>query len=156
MSGDGSEAGMAAVLRLWVILNRAVSSIEEVLEEQVTRHDLSFTEFAVLEVLLHKGALPIGEVGNEVLLTSGSMTYVIDKLEERELLHRRPCPEDRRVLYVELTDRGEALIEDAFEEHAELLNRLMDVLTTDEIRQVSERMKRLGKHAEGVSAESLV
>jgi MarR family 2-MHQ and catechol resistance regulon transcriptional repressor len=153
MSGNDSNAETGAALRLWVILNRAVSSIEAVLEEQVARHDLSYTEFAVLEVLLHKGALPIGEVGDQVLLTSGSMTYVIDKLEDRELLHRRPCPEDRRVLYVELTEQGRLLIEEVFEEHAALLKRLTEVLTPEEIDRVSTLVKRFGKHAEGFTTE---
>lgn len=155
MSGDGSEVDRASALRLWVILNRAVNSIGEVLSEQVSGHDLSYTEFAVLEVLLHKGALPIGEVGDQVLLTSGSMTYVIDKLEDRGLLHRRPCPDDRRVLYVELTDAGEDLITDAFDEHAALLGALMEVLDESEIREASEHIKRLGKHADSFSAESV-
>lgn len=138
----------AAALRLWVILNRAVQSIERVLEQQVETHGLSFTEFAVLEVLLHKGALPIGEVGEQVLLTSGSMTYVIDKLEERGLLRRRPCAEDRRVLYVALSEEGRTLIGEAFAEHAELLREVTDELTREEKEQVSELVKRMGIHAE--------
>ena len=153
MSGDRSAADTAAALRLWVILNRAVNSIGEVLGDQVSGHDLSYTEFAVLEVLLHKGALPIGEVGDQVLLTSGSMTYVIDKLEDRGLLHRRPCPDDRRVLYAELTEAGRELITEAFDEHANLLRELTVVLAEEEIQQASELIKRLGKRAEKYSAE---
>lgn len=155
MTEDETGTDTAAALRLWVILNRAVNSIGDVLAEQVSGHDLSYTEFAVLEVLLHKGALPIGEVGGQVLLTSGSMTYVIDKLEDRGFLRRRPCPEDRRVLYVELTDTGEELITEAFDEHAALLGRLTDVLDEAEIREAAEHIKRLGKHAESFSAESV-
>lgn len=153
MSRYDTDEETSAALRLWVILNRAVSSVEEVLEQQVEGHGLSFTEFAVLEVLLHKGALPIGEVGEQVLLTSGSMTYVIDKLEERGLLRRRPCPEDRRVLYVELSDDGRSIIEHAFEEHAELLRELTGELSSKEKHHVSELVKRLGKYAEKYSFE---
>ena len=98
-------------LRLWVILNRTVRSVEDALREQVEARGLSMTEFAVLEVLLHKGALPIGEIGDRVLRTSGSMTYILDKLARRGLLRRRACEEDRRVQYAELTDDGRALIE---------------------------------------------
>lgn len=103
-----SETGVA--LKLWVVMNKALRSVEEHLRRQVESHGLSFTEFAVLEVLLHRGALPIGELGGRILLTSGSMTYVVDKLEKRGLIRRRACPNDRRVIYAELTDEGRSLI----------------------------------------------
>lgn len=135
-------------LYLWIVLNRAARSIEAGLQEQVKGRGLSMSEFAVLEVLLHKGPLPIGEIGQKVLLTSGSMTYVIDKLEERGLLERTPCPEDRRVLYAELTDEGRALIEEAFSEHAELLNTLTAGLSLEEKGKAAALIKRLGRHAQ--------
>ena len=87
---------VSSALKLWVVMNRAVQSIERHLRRQVEAHGLGFTEFAVLEVLYHKGAQPIGEIGSRILLTSGSMTYVIDKLEQRGLLRRAPSATDRR------------------------------------------------------------
>lgn len=137
-----------AALRLWVIMNRALHSLEERLHEQVEAQGLSMTEFAVLEVLLHKGALPIGDVGERVLLTSGSMTYVIDKLEERGLLQRRRCEEDRRIQYVELTEEGRARIEEVFPEHAALIRDLMAGLTLEEKREAADFLKRVGLSAQ--------
>jgi MarR family 2-MHQ and catechol resistance regulon transcriptional repressor len=99
-----------SALRLWVVLNRATHSVEDQLRRQIEAHGLSFTEFAVLEVLLAKGILPIGEVGERVLRASGSMTYVVDKLERRGLIRRRACPTDRRVVHGELTPEGRELI----------------------------------------------
>jgi len=106
------------------------------------------TEFGVLEALLHKGPLPIGEIGGIVLLKSASMTYVIDKLEQRGLLQRRRSEEDRRVLYVELTPQGRALIVVAFKEHAALIGDLMDPLTREEKREAAGLLKRLRQAAE--------
>ena len=142
----------AASLKLWVVMNRALRSIEEPLRRQVEAHGISFTEFAVLEVLLHKGPLPIGEVGSRILLTSGSMTYVIDKLERRGLLQRRACDEDRRVIYAALTAEGRGLIETVFQEHARVLQDLMGGLHPDEQHEAAELLKRLGLYAQNAPA----
>ena len=144
-----------AALHLWIALSRAFSSIEEHLCDQVEAHGLSLTEFAVLEVLLHKGALPIGEIGDRVLLASSSMTYVIDKLEQRGLLRRRRSEEDRRALLAELTPEGRTKIETVFPEHAALIRDLMDDLTPEEKRRTATVLKRLGRFAKkgGASAD---
>lgn len=146
-----SETGVA--LKLWVVMNKALRSVEEHLRRQVESHGLSFTEFAVLEVLLHRGALPIGELGGRILLTSGSMTYVVDKLEKRGLIRRRACPNDRRVIYAELTDEGRSLIEPVFQEHATLIRNLMDGITPEQQQRVTELLKQLGRYAEALDPQ---
>lgn len=142
----------ASSLKLWVVMNHAFHSIEATLQEQVESHGISFSEFAVLEVLLHKGPLPIGDVGDHMLLTRGSMTYVVDKLEEEGLIRRRRCEEDRRIIYAELTEEGRELIEEVFSEHAALLRRLTKGLSSAEKEKATALLKRLGKLAEEQSA----
>lgn len=137
-----------AALYLWIALTRALGSVEMQLCRQVGAHGLSLTEFGVLEALLHKGPLPIGEIGSTVLLTSGSMTYVIDKLERRGLLQRRRSEQDRRVQYAELTPEGRSLIETVFPEHAALLHDLTSVLTLEEKQDTAARLTRLRRFAE--------
>lgn len=138
----------AISLKLWVVMNRAFRAIEDQLRRQVASHGVGLTEFAVLEVLLHKGRLPIGEIGSRVLRTSGSMTYLIDKLEKRSLIRRSACPEDRRVLYAELTPEGRALIEAIFEEHAVLLRSLLRGIHPHEQEAATDLLKRLGYYAQ--------
>lgn len=140
------EASSTA-LKLWVVMNRAVRSIEARLRRQVEAWGLSYTEFAVLEVLLHKGTLPIGEIGGRILLASGSMTYVVDKLEQRGLLRRRASEADRRVIRAELTDAGRDLIARVFAEHERLLADLLAPLDADEQRAAADLVKRVGLHA---------
>jgi MarR family 2-MHQ and catechol resistance regulon transcriptional repressor len=137
-----------SALKLWVVMNRALRSVEDPLRRQVEAHGLSMTEFAVLEVLFAKGALPIGEIGGRVLRSSGSMTYVVDKLETRGLLRRRACPADRRVIYGELTEEGHALVGRVFPEHAALVAALTQGLQQDEQAAVAELLKRMGLFAQ--------
>lgn len=141
-------SGSDPALKLWIVLNRAVRSIEGPLRQQVEAHGLSYTEFAVLEALLHKGPLPIGEIGSRVLLTSGSMTYVIDKLEYRGLLQRHTSETDRRVIHAQLTDEGHRLIATVFEEHEALIRDLSQGLTAAEQHQATALLKRLGRYAQ--------
>ena len=92
-----------ASLHLWIALNRVAEHIHEHLECQVAAHGLTLTEFGVLEALLHKGPLTHGEIADRVLLASSSITYVLDKLEDRGPLQRPPTEADRRLKLAELT-----------------------------------------------------
>lgn len=136
-------------LKLWVVLNRAVRSVEDALRRQVEGHGLSMTEFAVLEVLHTKGLLPVGGIGDRVLRTSGSMTYVVDKLEKRALLERKPCAEDQRATYIALTPEGRRLIGRIFPGHAAALERATAALSAEEKRGAIALLKKLGLGAAG-------
>src|SRR5690349_7706650 len=100
------DEATSRALKLFVILSRAAASVGEHARQDILRHGLSVSEFGVLEYLWHKGPQPLGEVAERILLTTGSVTYVIDQLEKQGLVRRRPCPTDRRVIYAELTDAG--------------------------------------------------
>ena len=147
-----SSSQTASALTLWVVLNRAARSVEDPLRRQTEAHGLSLTEFAVLEVLLSKGALPLGDIAGRVLRASASVTYVVDKLEGRGLLRRRAGTEDRRVVYAELTADGRALIEPVFAEHAALIALLTSGLEPDEQEATTDLLRRLGLHAKALSA----
>ena len=75
---------------------------------------LGLSDFAVLEILLHKGPLPVNTIGRQVMLTSGSISTAIDRLEDKGLVRRQACPNDRRVTYVTLTPTGRTLIRRVF------------------------------------------
>jgi MarR family 2-MHQ and catechol resistance regulon transcriptional repressor len=137
----------ASALKLWVVLNRAQRAVGEHARRDIERHGLHPTEFAVLEVLHHRGPLPLGEVGSRVLLTSGSVTHVVDKLEARGLVTRTPDPADRRVSLAALTEEGARIISGIFPGHAEAIRRAMDGLTTEERRLAADLLRRMGRFA---------
>lgn len=135
-------------LKLFVVLSRAHRAIAEHTRRDQERHRLGATEFAVLEALYHKGPMLVGEVSARILLTSGSTTYVIDKLEERGLVERRPCASDRRAMYVDLTREGKALIRKIFPAHADAIATAVAGLTLEEQKAVTALLKRLGHAAD--------
>src|SRR5699024_5964448 len=119
-------------LKLFIVINRALEELRKKATEDVKRHGLNLTEFAVLELLFHKGSQPIQVIGKKVLLASSSITYVIDKLEGKNLITRQECPKDRRVIHVTLTDDGESLIKGIFPEHRQAIANMFANLSIEE------------------------
>jgi MarR family transcriptional regulator, 2-MHQ and catechol-resistance regulon repressor len=134
-------------LKLFVVLNRAVATVTAHADADVARHGLSLAEFAALEALYHKGPLLVGELQRAVLKSSGGITYVVDRLHEKGLVRRRPCAEDRRALYAELTPDGTALMERIFPAHAAVLQAAMGGLSARDQEQAIALLKKLGRHA---------
>ena len=131
-------------LKLFIVLTRASKVILEKAHKPIEKYKLNPTEFAVLELLYHKGRQPIQKIGQKILLQSGSMTYVVDKLEKRGLLERIFCNEDKRVTYMSITQEGEELINSIFPEHTMNIESIMSVLTTEEQKIAAELVKKLG------------
>jgi len=102
----------------------------------------------VLELLYHKGPQPLQQIGSKVLMSSGNITYVVDKLEQKGLVKRRASLEDRRLIYAETTDAGNRLIEEVFPKHAEVIHQAVNGLTDEEKKLASQLLKKLGKYAE--------
>ena len=134
-------------LKLFVVLARANAAVTAHLHAQAAAHGLTLTEFGILEVLYHKGPLLLGEVQKRILVSSGGVTYLVDRLEAKGLVERQACPNDRRARYAALTSEGEALIARIFPQHADLIEELMSVLSVDEQREAAHLLKRLGHAA---------
>lgn len=137
-----------ATLKLWVVLSRAHAALSLHAEADVARHGVSLAEFAALEALYHKGPLLVGELQRKVLKSSGGITYVVDRLQDKGLVRRRPCEEDRRAIYAELTEEGEGLLDRIFPLHVDSLQAASKGLTVAEKSEAIELLKRLGLAAE--------
>ncbi|KZE38313.1 transcriptional regulator [Bhargavaea cecembensis] len=140
MQENGSEQS----LKLFVVLSRAHKVISEKANRLFAEYGLNPTEFAVLELLYHRGSQPIQKIGSKILLASGSMTYVIDKLQKRGYLERTICETDRRVTFVDITAEGRELLDKIFPVHEESLHGLMGALSTEEKSTAIELLKKLG------------
>lgn len=133
----------------WVVLWRAARAVEARAHQSIAGTGLGASDFAILETLLHKGALPVNTIGRKVLLTTGSITTAVDRLVDRGLVARKEDPEDRRVRLVQLTTKGRKLIEPAFAAHAADLDSVVSVLTRQERATLIALLRKLGKSAHG-------
>lgn len=137
-------------LKLFVVLTRALESIKKRVEEDIKCLGLNPTEFAVLELIYSKGDQPIQKIGEKVLIASSSITYVVDKLEKKNLLKRRPCPKDRRVTYAAITSAGTELMDDVFPKHKSALKEICAGLDVNEKKVMIEQLKKLGYYAQNL------
>lgn len=146
------DAATAAALKLFIVLSRAQRAIFERLESSLDGHGLTHTEFAILEALYHKGPLLLGEVQRKILVSSGGITFLVDKLAERGLVERKLCASDRRARYAALTRKGEQLMDKVFPEHAECIRQAMHGLSRAEQKEATALLRTLGLSAAGKSA----
>src|SRR5258707_15728171 len=105
-------------VHVFLVLWKAASAVQAYAEKSIAGLEMCGSDFAVLEAVLHKGSLPVNEIGKKVLLTSGSITVAVDRLETKGLVQRRAHGSDRRTRVVNLTDRGRKLITRAYADHA--------------------------------------
>lgn len=138
-------------LKLFIILSRASKVISEDAHQLIDKYGLNPTEFAVMELLHHRGRQPIQKIGQKILLGSGSMTYVVDKLEKRGFVERLHCDKDKRVTYISITKIGVELIDSIFPEHAKNIEELMSGLDADEQDAAIELIRKLGLSVRNLS-----
>jgi len=135
-------------LRLFVILSKAYWAVEKHARRSIAKSGLNPTEFAVLELLYHRGPTPMQQIGEKILIASGSITYVVDKLEQKELAVREPSKDDRRISYAVITEKGKRLMDAFFPQHRDDIHAAMEGLTSEEKRTLAEALKRLGLTAQ--------
>jgi MarR family 2-MHQ and catechol resistance regulon transcriptional repressor len=141
------KRGGEAATRVWIVLWKAAHAIEQNAVQSVSGLGLGLSEFAVLEVLLHKGPQPVNVIGKKVLLTSSSITAAIDRLESKKLVRRTADTGDLRARIVQLTQAGRRSIERAFEQHAMDMEETMAVLSSSERRELVHLLKKVGMWA---------
>jgi MarR family transcriptional regulator, 2-MHQ and catechol-resistance regulon repressor len=134
-------------LKFFIVLSRAHRAFNDAVNKQIATFNLNPTEFAVLELLYHKGDQPLQQIGGKILLASGSITYVVDKLEQKGLLVRKACPNDRRVTHAQITEEGKQLIEEIFPKHELLISEIVGVLSEEERNMVTEMLKKVGYYS---------
>jgi MarR family 2-MHQ and catechol resistance regulon transcriptional repressor len=134
-------------VHVWLVFMKAFQSLIPHATDSIERTDLGDSDFRVLEVLLHKGPLPVNTIGPKVWLTPGSNSVAVDRLVKKGLVSRKDHPDDRRVRQVELTPKGRALITRVFGEHAAAMEDVADVLSKNERLTLLRLLKKLGKHA---------
>ena len=142
-------------VHVFLVLWKAARAVEAYAEKSVSQLEMCGSDFAVLEALLHKGPLPVNEIGKKVLLTSGSITVAVDRLEAKGVVERRAHGTDRRARIVHLTKEGMKLITRVYADHAADMERLAAAsLTRAERETLIRLLKKIGYEAAGASEQS--
>ena len=134
-------------VHVWLVFMKAFQALLPHAAQSIERTELGDSDFRILEVLLHKGPLPVNTIGPKVWLTPGSISVAVDRLVKKGLVSRKDHPDDRRVRRVELTPKGRALISRGFGEHAVAMEDVAGVLSKNERLTLLRLLKKFGKHA---------
>lgn len=135
---------------VWLVMIKAMQALTRYATAGIEDTGLGNSDFRVLEVLLHKGALPVNTIGPMVGLTPGSISVAVDRLVEQGLVNRVESAEDRRVRIVALTPRGKGLIVPAFRKHSGQMRKVFSELSPEELSGLEVALKKIGKRAAGM------
>ncbi|MGM0575244.1 MAG: MarR family winged helix-turn-helix transcriptional regulator [Myxococcota bacterium] len=140
-------------LDAYIKLMRAAETIKSRLGRALAEHGLTMSQLGVLETLLHLGPMCQRDIGRKLLVSGGNVTTVVDNLQKRSLVRRQRGEQDRRFVTVHLTDEGRGLIEGVFPQHAREIRRLMSGLSLEELDQLGDLCRSLGRTAAEVDTE---
>jgi MarR family 2-MHQ and catechol resistance regulon transcriptional repressor len=139
----------ATGIYLWNVLMKAHHALRQVALQSIENTGMCFSDFAVLEALLHKGPMAVNAIGAKVHLTSGSITTAIDRLESRRFVTRQNDAVDRRARIVALTEEGRKTIETLFAAHETDMNLALDLLPASDRLELIGLLKKLGRAVKG-------
>ena len=129
-------------LKTLIVFPKAESLIRASEAHIFKKHQLTPTQFSVLETLYSKGDLRIQDLIDSILATSGNMTVVIRNMVRDGWITRETDPEDRRAYLVSITDAGRQKIEEALPDHIKNIQRLMQVFNSNEQAEFQELLKK--------------
>ncbi|TWU67109.1 MarR family winged helix-turn-helix transcriptional regulator [Crateriforma conspicua] len=107
-------------------------------------YGLTTSQYNVLRILRNEGAaLPSLEIGQRMVQTVPAITGLIDRLEKQDLVVRRRCDQDRRVVYVQITAAGKRLLRKIDAPLIDLHHQISGTLTKAELKEVSRLMEKV-------------
>ncbi|SFI40637.1 MarR family transcriptional regulator, 2-MHQ and catechol-resistance regulon repressor [Paenibacillus sp. UNC496MF] len=138
------EEGKALDLRLTRVIRNMVSEFYGSLESEIRGYGLSLETFRILEFLYSKGPHPVQKISDTFAIPSGSITYVVDKLEKQGYVERQPIPGDRRKTNVALTGEGRSYFDTIFPKHVATITDHLSDATDEEKRELIRVLKKIG------------
>src|SRR5262245_11122485 len=136
------------VLHAWLVTLKAWQAMSRYLLPPLLQQGIGESDFRVLEILLHKGPMPVNAIGPKVYLNPGSVSVAVDRLYKKGYVDRIECKEDRRVRTVSLTEKGRQFFVPLFRQHALLIKKAFQGVSSEEMQQLEQILKKVGKRAE--------
>jgi MarR family transcriptional regulator, 2-MHQ and catechol-resistance regulon repressor len=124
-------------------LVRAYQAFSTYSEAHVRQFDLTPAQFDVIATLGNTNGMCMGELGEKTLITKGTLTGVIDRLIQKQLVCRETPSENRRSVIVQLTAAGQAVFDRVFPAHITYLKECFDRLDTSELELLKVLLDRL-------------
>jgi MarR family transcriptional regulator, 2-MHQ and catechol-resistance regulon repressor len=151
-SAPTKKAADVSGTHLWLVIMKAHRTLQRLAAHSIESSDIGLSDFAVMEMLLHKGPQPVNEIGRRIELTSGAITTAVDRLESRGLVTREAHENDRRARIVRLTTRGKEQAVKVFAGHKTAMDLAASGLSKAERAMLIQLLRKLGTSAAGSAA----
>ena len=137
--GERTDKSMKTVVRL----EKASLKITNLTVNYLSKHNLTFNQFKVLEVLYHLGDLNIGSITKLTMSTPGNITVVVKNLKRDEWITSIKDPNDSRASILSITQKGKDIIEEVFPNHANNLTKSLEVLSDVELDTLYDLLNKV-------------
>lgn len=139
--GYRTDKSMKTVVRL----ERTSLKINNLTVNYLSKHNLTFNQFKVLEALYHLGDLNIGSITKLTMSTPGNITVVVKNLKRDGWITSIKDPNDSRASILSITQKGKDIIEEVFPNHAKNLNKALEVLSDEELDTLYDLLNKVYK-----------
>ncbi|NHZ90668.1 MarR family transcriptional regulator [Massilia sp. CCM 8733] len=130
-------------LRSVRLLAECLQSFERFSGESVRQCGLTHAQFDIIATLGNTQGMTYKELGEKTLITKGTLTGVIDRLEQKGLVERERSCDDKRSFYVRLTANGEAAFRDVFPKVIEHGRQLFSSLSDSDFDDIDASLRKL-------------
>ena len=130
------------LLNTVITLTQVNSYFAKVLNENISKFGLNLTDFSVLDLLFQKGEQTTQKIGEKMLITSGSITYIVNKLEKMELICRNKSETDKRITYIKLTKKGRETIFELLPLQIEKINEIFSDFSKEDLINLNHLLKK--------------
>ena len=128
---------------LGLLLGRAALLKDRIIDTHMEPHGITAAQFKVMIIIAQFGVDTPAELCRHLSLDSGSMTRMLDRLEQKGLLLRKRCADDRRLVRLALTEEGQALADKLPEIGVNAMNQLAGALDSEELQTLEAILKKI-------------
>lgn len=143
MSPDAAKAAQEPFIPAMRELVRAYQAFADYSAKHIREIGLTPSQFDVIATLGNRAEMNMGEIAAQTLVTKGTLTGIIDRLEQKGLVRREVPPDNRRSFTIVLTPAGEQTFQAAFPAHIAYLKERFDQLSSQELEQTQIALRRL-------------
>ena len=128
----------------FLVFMKSAKSVQERIKHEMSKYNLGLSDFSVLDALYHNGKQNIQQIiSNQVFHASSTMTYIIDKLENKGWINRIDCHEDGRVVYVSITEQGRLLMEKVMPHYRKVIQDIFQEINIEEKKMMISMLNRV-------------
>lgn len=131
-------------LNTYIKLQRAAETVVTNTTAHLAAHDLTTSQFGILEALYHLGTLSQRDLAQKLLKSTSNISIVLKNLEKRGLISRERSTADSRYVEVSISDGGQDLLASFFEQHVQGIVEEMSILNADEQEELAKLCRKLG------------